>query len=258
MDSLSFRHYSGIFSGMVLSLVLWSGFYNTYYAGFNFNSNKFDQARFSIKDFPVRNFDKVIKKEKVAYSKRHKRTFVNAVEVRNYDRVGRNEDVKPMKRSDGQGAFIQDDLSLELAEFYNAKHFKKVLKGNEVEGNLVMSNGTIDLLEVYLPDDKEIVSEFLQVNGNVFSYSHEGQTFSGMIYQSSKEYVVSLVNGPYQGTKMKFIKGDSGERSLSNDENIDDVYNEGREIDYNDSQYNELPEGEYSYSEDREFLDGRI
>ncbi|MCB9094821.1 MAG: hypothetical protein H6621_07110 [Halobacteriovoraceae bacterium] len=99
-----------------------------------------------------------------------------------------------------------------------------MLKEGQIFGNLTARDGVIDNLEVVFPDDEEIVVHGSEMNGNVFNYYHNSEMYSGLIYQSENQgYMITLVNGPYQGTKMKFESEERREvaRALSNDENLD-------------------------------------
>jgi hypothetical protein len=49
-----------------------------------------------------------------------------------------------------------------------------------------------------------------KVVGNVFEYDLDGETLSGMIYQVDQTtYMVTLTNGAFEGTRMKFSTGEA-------------------------------------------------
>jgi hypothetical protein len=102
-------------------------------------------------------------------------------------------------------AVISNDLDLQLAELYNSKKYKKALSTNDFSGELFASNGIIETISVSLPNNEEINISFAEMSGNVFNYDFEGISLSGMMYEvSSGSYMVTLTNGPYAGTRMKF------------------------------------------------------
>jgi hypothetical protein len=101
-------------------------------------------------------------------------------------------------------AALQEELSLQLVEVINPAKWKDGLKPADFSGSLESSNGMIESLNVSLPNGGFSVA-FAEMTGNVFEYDHEGEVYSGMIYQvDDKSYMVSLTNGPYEGTRLKF------------------------------------------------------
>jgi hypothetical protein len=100
---------------------------------------------------------------------------------------------------------ISNDLDLQLVEIYNAKKFKRTLRRDEFSGELYSANGVIDNLVVNLPDGDAIEVSYAQMSGNVFNYEQNGKNLSGMMYEVGRgTYMVTLTNGPYSGTRMKF------------------------------------------------------
>jgi hypothetical protein len=92
---------------------------------------------------------------------------------------------------------INESLDLQLVELYNVKKYKKPLTSGDFTGELYSSNGIIETLSVQLPNE---------MAGNVFNYEMDGNKFSGMMYEvSSGTYMVTLTNGPFSGTRMKFM-----------------------------------------------------
>lgn len=110
-------------------------------------------------------------------------------------------------------AAIQEDLSLELVEVFNAKKYQQAPKAGEFTGTLATTDGVIDSISVSLPNNESISISFAQLIGNVFEYDYEGQLLSGMLYQMDKtSYMVTLTNGQFEGTRLKFqSKGESAE-----------------------------------------------
>lgn len=101
---------------------------------------------------------------------------------------------------------IKKSLDLQLVELYNVKRYKKPLTSGDFTGELYSANGIIETLSVQLPNNEEIDISFAEMAGNVFNYEMDGNKFSGMMYEvSSGTYMVTLTNGPFSGTRMKFM-----------------------------------------------------
>jgi hypothetical protein len=108
--------------------------------------------------------------------------------------------------ADKAEAIIKQRYDLKMSEFYNGKMFKQPLTTAQFEGSLFMSDGIIESLEVSLPQGKEISIDYSEMHGNIFSYELDGKELSGMIYESGQGiFMVTLTNGPYEGSRMKFI-----------------------------------------------------
>lgn len=110
-------------------------------------------------------------------------------------------------------AAIQEDLSLELVEVFNAKKYQQAPKTTDFSGSLTATDGVIDSISVSLPNNESISISFAQMVGNVFEYDYNGQVLSGMLYQMDKNsYMVTLTNGHFEGTRLKFqAKGEAQE-----------------------------------------------
>ncbi len=139
-------------------------------------------------------------------------------------------------------AAIQEDLSLELVEVFNAKKYQQSLKSTDFNGLLVATDGVIDSISVSLPNSESISISFAQMVGNVFEYDYNGQVLSGMLYQMDKtSYMVTLTNGQFEGTRLKFQAkaeaqedvGNSSEDSYGNNAQI--AENNNVEIESNDA-----------------------
>lgn len=114
-------------------------------------------------------------------------------------------------------AAIKEELSLELKEVFNAKKYAQSPKAGEFSGSLSANNGVIESLTVSLPNNESVSVVFSEMTGNVFEYEIEGQVLSGMMYQMDKaNYMVTLTNGPFEGTRLKFSAGESGEENIGN------------------------------------------
>lgn len=103
-------------------------------------------------------------------------------------------------------AAIGEDLSLDLVEVINPKLWSRGLPTSEFSGDLATANGTIESLSINLPGKEEISVSFAEMNGNVFQYDYNGEIYSGMLYQvDPKSYMVTLTNGPLEGTRLRFV-----------------------------------------------------
>lgn len=114
-------------------------------------------------------------------------------------------------------AAIKESLSLELAEVFNAKKYPQGAKSDQFSGTLSANDGVIESISVSLPGNESFSVSFSELTGNVFEYEIDGQTLSGMMYQMDKtSYMVTLTNGPFEGTRLKFNGQPSGEEDLGN------------------------------------------
>jgi hypothetical protein len=149
-------------------------------------------------------------------------------------------------------AVITQDLELDLVEVFNSKLFKAGLSSADFSGKVFASNGVIESLEVSLPNNQSIEVGYTEMAGNVFKYEVDGQSYSGMMYEVKKgQYMVTLANGPYQGTRMKFqgyveeSNYDDTDRNVANnqDQYVDEYdkqfVNEGANLGNSDNYANE-------------------
>jgi hypothetical protein len=181
--------------------------YNTYFIGFSVNeySISFDERKPIAKRFKA---SIVKKKEILDLAKKRK---MNA-----HLNIKKEAPKKAAVVQKKYQANITDNLSLNVTEVFNSKKYKKVLRGEDISGKLVASNGIIESLELSTPDD-EIVIEMSQLNGNMFSYYQDGEIYSGLFYQiQNSSYMITLSNGPHAGTRIKLQK------ERNNFENIND------------------------------------
>ncbi len=108
-------------------------------------------------------------------------------------------------------AAVQDSLNLTLTEVVNPKKWQQGLNSSQFNGSLSTNNGVIETLTVSLPNGEGVSVSFSEMTGNVFEYDFEGELYSGMMYQvDQSSYMVTLTNGPLEGTRLKF----SGEASV--------------------------------------------
>lgn len=113
-------------------------------------------------------------------------------------------------------AAIKEELNLELSEIFNAKKYAQAPKPGEFSGTLTSNNGVIESMSVSLPNSESISISVAEMAGNVFEYELDGQTYSGMMYQMDKtSYMVTLTNGPHEGTRLKF-NGEPAEADYGN------------------------------------------
>ncbi len=110
-------------------------------------------------------------------------------------------------------AAVTEELSLNLVEVINPKKWQNGLPHDQFSGNLTTSNGSIDSLNVTLPNSEGVTVSFSEMNGNVFEYDIDGEVYSGMLYQVDQTaYMVTLTNGPLEGTRLRFVGEPSQEQ----------------------------------------------
>lgn len=116
-------------------------------------------------------------------------------------------------------AAVQEELSLGLTEVINPKKWQQGLKNDQFSGNLITNNGVIEALSVALPNGEGLSVSFSEMTGNVFEYDFAGELYSGMMYQVDQtSYMVTLTNGPLEGTKLKFTAEPSFEQTQQQEE----------------------------------------
>ncbi|WPU65345.1 hypothetical protein [Peredibacter starrii] len=103
-------------------------------------------------------------------------------------------------------AAVQEELSLNLVEVINPKKWQKGLTNTQFNGSLATNNGVIESLSVSLPNGEGVSVSFSEMVGNVFEYDLDGELYSGMMYQIDQgAYMVTLTNGPLEGTRLRFL-----------------------------------------------------
>lgn len=124
--------------------------------------------------------------------------------------VAHNEDVnEPVHKE--EYAIINEDISVSASEFYHPK-LSTVLTGSAISGYLEVEAGAVKGLSVSINTDKSkdigiqtISMGESELQGNIFVYEVDGQNYTGTIYPTSPtEYMVSFVNGPWNGARVKF------------------------------------------------------
>lgn len=104
-----------------------------------------------------------------------------------------------------EAAAVQDDLTLTLVEVINPKKYQQGLTNTQFSGSLASNNGVIESLAVSLPNGEGVSVSFSEMTGNVFEYDMNGEKYSGMMYQVDQHaYMVTLTNGPLEGTRLRF------------------------------------------------------
>lgn len=102
-------------------------------------------------------------------------------------------------------AAVQEELTLSLVEVINQKKWQNGLPANQFNGSLSTNNGIIENLAVSLPNGEGVSVSFSEMTGNVFEYDLNGELYSGMMYQVDQNaYMVTLTNGPLEGTRLRF------------------------------------------------------
>ncbi len=103
------------------------------------------------------------------------------------------------------GAAVQEELTLSLVEVINQKKWQNGLPAGQFNGSLSTNNGVIENLAVSLPNGEGVSVSFSEMTGNVFEYDLDGELYSGMMYQVDQHaYMVTLTNGPLEGTRLRF------------------------------------------------------
>jgi hypothetical protein len=149
------------------------------------------------------NWQKVSVKESALY-----RQFKNDLSDRKYQEVAASEGGEQTAVVASEAA-VQEDLNLTLSQVMNPKKWQQGLNQSQFSGSLSTKNGVIESLSISLPNDEGVSVSFSEMSGNVFEYDFNGELYSGMMYQDGENsYVVTLTNGPLEGTRLTFT-GDS-------------------------------------------------
>ncbi len=116
-------------------------------------------------------------------------------------------------------AAVTEELNLNLVEVINPKKWQNGLPAGEFSGSLSTANGSIDSLNVSLPNGEGVTVSFSEMNGNVFEYDIDGEVYSGMLYQVDQTaYMVTLTNGPLEGTRLRFVGEPSQEQVAASEQ----------------------------------------
>lgn len=112
-------------------------------------------------------------------------------------------------------ALVQEQLTLSLVEVINPKKWQSGVPDSQFFGSLLANNGVIEELSVSLPEGEGISVSFSEMTGNVFEYDLNGELFSGMMYQVDQHaYMVTLTNGPLEGTRLRFSSQHPSDQQL--------------------------------------------
>lgn len=159
------------------------------------------------------NWQKVSVKEAALY-----RQFKNDLSDKKYQEVAGAESGDQTQGMVSQAA-VQENLTLTLSQVMNPKKWQQGLAQSQFSGSLNTNNGVIESLSVSLPNDEGLSVSFSEMSGNVFEYDFNGELYSGMMYQDGENsYVVSLTNGPLEGTRLTFI----GDASVEQQQQAED------------------------------------
>lgn len=143
-------------------------------------------------------------------------------------------------------AAVTEELNLNLIEVVNPKKWQNGLTADQFSGSLTTSNGAIDSLSVSLPNGEGVTVSFSEMNGNVFEYDIDGEVYSGMLYQVEQNaYMVTLTNGPLEGTRLRFV-GEPSQEQLAEAQNqlvsntgADELGNPGEQLEQGQAQAEE-------------------
>ena len=117
---------------------------------------------------------------------------------------------------DNQAA-VEATLNMGLVEVMNPKKWQNGVKATEFSGSIATNNGIIESLKASLPDGLNVDIAFSEMTGNTFEYDLNGEVFSGLMYQvDQNSYMITLTNGPLEGTRLRF----EGHESTASSENF--------------------------------------
>lgn len=100
---------------------------------------------------------------------------------------------------------VQEELELSLVEAINPRMWPQGLVEEQFKGSLTSRNGVLESLNATLPNEISISVVYSEIVGNVFEYNIGNDIYSALIYKvDENSYMVTLTNGPYQGTRLNF------------------------------------------------------
>ena len=118
-------------------------------------------------------------------------------------------------------ASVQEELTLSLVEVVNQKKWQQGLLAEQFNGSLTTNNGVIENLAVSLPNGEGVSVSFSEMTGNVFEYDLNGELYSGMMYQVDQSaYMVTLTNGPLEGTRLRFSSQSPAEEQIQTQQTL--------------------------------------
>lgn len=131
-----------------------------------------------------------------------KRVLIRSQQLAKLEEVKRDINIEKGEASEPA---VSEELSLGLVEVINPKKYMQGLASDQFNGTLASANGVIESLSVSLPNGEGLSVSFTELTGNVFEYEMSGELYSGMMYQVDKNsYMVTLTNGPLEGTRLRF------------------------------------------------------
>jgi len=125
---------------------------------------------------------------------------------------------------------LDSELNLQAAEFF-APSVGKEIKGEELSGQLTVEDGKIKQIFIQINSDqyKELKTTSIsitaaQLMGNVFQYSMDNENYSGTIHDigEGETYLVSFMNGPFEGIRAKFMTNLPDSSSVQT-ENVNEI-----------------------------------
>lgn len=115
---------------------------------------------------------------------------------------------------------VQQELNLSLVEVTNQKKYTNGLTSSQFNGSLSTNQGVIESLSVSLPNGENVSVSFAEMTGNVFEYDLNGNIYSALMFQvDQSSYVVTLTNGPLEGTRLRFSSSNTTEQQETLAEN---------------------------------------
>ncbi len=121
-------------------------------------------------------------------------------------------------------ASVQEELTLSLVEVVNQKKWENGLPAAQFNGSLTTNNGVIENLAVVLPNGEGVSVSFSEMTGNVFEYDLNGELYSGMMYQVDQgAYMVTLTNGPLEGTRLRFSSQSPAEEQIQTQQALAEI-----------------------------------
>jgi hypothetical protein len=118
-------------------------------------------------------------------------------------------------------AAVQEELTLSLVEVINPKKWLNGLPASQFNGSLSTNQGVIENLSVSLPNGEGVSVSFSEMTGNVFEYDLDGELYSGMMYLVDQNaYMVTLTNGPLEGTRLRFSNMQPVEEQQQNEQTL--------------------------------------